>query len=74
MQLQTIIDAWNEQADASNQWADLDPDEQVEFALKHVEAKARDALDDLRTAAYEPEISSISVDHAIRHVMQVFYE
>jgi hypothetical protein len=34
MDINNVIDAWNEQADGFNQWDDLGADEQVEFALK----------------------------------------
>ena len=47
MQLQDIIDAWNAQADEYNQWPELDADERVIFAIQHIEASARDALDGL---------------------------
>jgi hypothetical protein len=72
MQLQDIIDAWNAQADEYNQWPELDADERVIFALQHIEASARDALDGLGIAVYSPEKSGISVAHAIGHVKQIF--
>lgn len=70
MDLQDVIDAWNSRSDAADHWDDLRCDEMVEFALLCIEREVRGALDDLYTAVYYPEMSGVSVPHAIGRVRQ----
>jgi hypothetical protein len=72
MRLEDIIDVWNSQEGEHCDWDDLGKNEMVEFALSYAESEARSALDDLSLAVYFPHLSSITVDHAINHVNQVF--
>ena len=72
MNIQQIRAAWERQKTQPCHWLELTDNEKLAFALKHIETEARDALNDLGVAVYDPDYSSVSVTHAIRHVMQVF--
>lgn len=73
MNLQTISDAWNIEADEYNKWDTLGGDEMVEFTLSHIERTIGDVCDDLLIAVYEPDKSSITVTHAMYHIMEILH-